>query len=105
MGDIERRLISAIQTEVRETLKETGHDWVKQTVIQTVPAAVEATLLRLGMDCTHPIECQKDMAHLRAERAKAENGRRIVWETAVRWSTQFGLAGLAAYLGVKFGTK
>lgn len=41
---------------------------IKETVEEAVPAAVQETFVRLGMDVTDPLECQKDFAYLRGAR-------------------------------------
>jgi hypothetical protein len=103
MSDLKRELIEAIKTETHEAIKHTGHSWIKEAVAEIVPVTIEATLERLGIDCKNPFECQKDMAYLRTSRQISEDRHKIFVQTAVRWLTVAGLAGLAGYISTKYG--
>lgn len=100
LAALERRIISAIKEQTHESIKDTGRTWVIETVERTVPAAVEATFIQLGLDCKKPFEAQKDFAHLRTIRTDSEDRRKIVVSTITKWGLGLFLAAVSAGSGV-----
>ena len=97
MRDLRKELVDAIKTETNEAIKHTGHSWIEEAVRKIVPIAVEATLVRLGMQCDSPFDMQRDFAFLRQSRLDSEDRRKVFWKTVVSWGTTIVIAAVVAY--------
>lgn len=92
----QREVISTIKIETHDAIKNTGSSWVTETVEKTVPKAIEATFIKLGLDCKSPIEAQKDFAHLRVARIESEDRRKIVIQTITKHVTTLCISAMTA---------
>lgn len=95
-----REVISTIKNETHDAIKETGQTWVIETVTKTVPVAIEATFIKLGLDCTRPLDAQKDFAFLRQTRSESEDRKKIVVQTLTKYLTTFCISACTAGLAV-----
>jgi len=89
---IENRIITAIKEQTHESIKDTGKTWVTEASA----AAVEATFIKLGLDCKQPFEAQKDFAYLRQSRSDSEDRRKIITQTITKWGLAIFLSAAAA---------
>lgn len=92
----QNRVIEAIKNETHDAIKHTGKTWVKEAVEETVPVAVEATFVKLGIDCKNPFEAQRDFAYLRTAREESEDRRKIIVGAITRWGIGIFIAAASA---------
>lgn len=81
------QILNAITEQTHESIKETGHTWIKDAVREIVPVVFEDTLLRLGINSKEPIELQKDLAHLRQSRLDSYDTFKMIKRMVIGWIT------------------
>jgi hypothetical protein len=91
-----QEVLEVLREQAHDTLKNTGKGWVVEAVERTVPVAVEATFVKLGIDCKNPFEAQKDFAHLRMIRTESEDTRKNIRQSVIKWTTTICLSAIGA---------
>jgi hypothetical protein len=90
----EKELASRIAEELKPFLKETSIDLIKKAVSD----GVTETLLRLGIDCSEPLEMQKDMSFLRGERECREDIKKRIVSKITEYSVSGIVVSVLAFL-------
>lgn len=85
-------IINAIKVQTHESIKHTGSTWVAEASSN----AIEATFIKLGIDCKKPIEVQKDFAYLRQSRSDSEDRRKTLMQAVTKWTSTIILSAISA---------